>query len=338
MTDISLKILESAGTIVEHSRDNVIMHEYNGKKYYVKQFPMDEKSFKILLYFKLLEFMGIKTPNITTYTRANGFNDDIYIISEECGKKSVSSLGELPKSEELRQKIARIIYTADLLGLGDIATDNIIQSENELFLIDFEALNTNRRFPAQNPFENMGEDKYSVARSFDLHNTKGQIAKLIELPTKGALNDLELDESSKKEIEERFFSLNKERLHKLAMSVLIEQFPEEYILSKLPEIFKELTERYEELDKSRKRLETEVQFEEIEQTNPIIGEKAFTPENRFTMAHMTNIHYMLEIEELRSGLCGRPVIDPYKIAKSQEEMLRIKRDHSTKEESQIALK
>ena len=282
MTDTSFKILQSPHTSIKSSKDNVVMYEYNNKKYYVKCMSQDEKTFKILLSFKLLEYMNIKVPNITTYYN-NSFYEDIYIISEECGIKAVSTVGTLPQDKNLRKEIARIIYTADLLGLGDIAMDNIIQSDDGLFLIDFEALRTNDSFRPQNPFGNMGDEKYSIARSFDLHNTKGQALKMSQLPEKGALNDLEIDEESKKEVEERFFSLSTKKLEELISSVLSNQFPKQKLSNEqLENISKELKERYKELSKSKKQSETENQFEEIEQQKPttsyLIHETIITPE------------------------------------------------------------
>ena len=264
--------------------------------------------------------MGVKAPNIMTCHHNAEFGNDIYIISEECGKEPAASLGELPDDISLRTEIAKIIYIADLLGLGDIAMDNIIQSDSGLFLIDFEALNTNKRFPPQNPFGDMGENKYSIARSFDLHNTKGQIQKPLELPVKGALNDLTLDEESKKQIEERFFSLSPNILNEMISSILKTQFPVEFIEKDLPEIVEEFTSRYVELKKSRKHAQEEEHFENVEQRRPTLDlyrTKAETQEELQTNQFYTSptvMHFQGTQLSVHHDLAGTFTMDGLNIA------------------------
>lgn len=263
MTDLAKKVLSAQGTLVEHSRNSVMLHEYEGKKYYVKTLPLDAKTFKVLLSFKLLEYMGVKIPNITTIPTESKYNEELYVLSEECGQKTVASLGEIPNDPDLQKEIAKIIYISDFLGLGDIANDNIIQSGKDLYLIDFETMGTNAHFGTLNPYGMMGDDDYSIARSFDLHNAKGNPTKTSELPKIGAKTRLSLDETSKIEIEEKFFSLDGTKLKEIIDSVLKEQFPKEFIEKDLDSIKKELTARYLELYNAKNQTIIEEEFVEV---------------------------------------------------------------------------
>jgi len=248
---IAQKIRETPGNPIRNSKDNVEEHEFEGKKYYIKIKPTNEVTFKILLYFRLLHYMGINIPNIMAYSDKGA----TYIISEECGTTQVSPLGELPREEVLRKQIAKIIYTADLLGLYDIATDNIIQHGNDLFLIDFELTNPTRNFCPINPFDGLGDAPYTVAKSFAQHNTKGNIELLRKLSLTEEPNDLSIDEMSKREIERRFFFSIPGQIDDAVDYIFKCQFPRKSIdKDQLNEITEKLRSRCKELCRSYNRI------------------------------------------------------------------------------------
>ncbi len=278
MGDINCILLNNSKIIKQATLYKPAVKKYNhmGNNYFVKEYQLSNsfqknKVLKILLTFELLKYMNINIPEISTY-----YDDNkrlLKVLSKECGIEQIAEQSSLPNSKNEQEELAKIIYTADLLGLGDVANDNIIKGDDKLFLIDFDPIDSsiNSRFKPLNVFGNMGEEKYSVAKSFDLHNTKGNFEKLCEIPEFGANTDLTISENNKKNIEEKFFSLNRTKINEIVNNTINKYFNN--ISVDYTKIKEEIIERYEYILKSSKeaanKKDCEKNYSEVDMAKPL---------------------------------------------------------------------
>ncbi len=268
MGDISNNILLSKSEIVKEAtyyKPAVKKYQYENNNYFVKEYRLSNdfqknKLLKILITFEFLKYMDINIPEILTYYDKS--ENILKVLSKECGNEYIAELGILPNDKREQDELAKIIYTADLLGLGDIANDNILKGKNGLVLIDFDPIDNsnNSRFKPLDVFGKMGEENYSVAKSFDLHNTKGIIELLCEIPEFGSNTNLSINKNDKQTIEEKFFNLNRAKISEIINNAGNKYFKN--ILVDFTKIEEEFINRYEYVLKTRNKANTNINTED----------------------------------------------------------------------------
>ena len=280
---------------------------YFSKEFFISNDFQKNKILKTLVSFEILNFMGIKTAEFLTYYDNN--SNILNVLSKEVDGKKVAELGKLPDDKIQQKEIAKIIYTADLLGFGDIANDNIISNNENLYLIDFEPFDNSRnsRFRPLDVFGKMGEENYSVAKSFDLHNTKGIIDLICQIPEFGTNTDLSLSSEDKEIIEKKYFGITLENLDKIINNTLEKFFSKVNISSEVINNFKkDFKDRQKRLFNDRENLKYQDTSDYIKSLSP----KSTKSLGNFTFSNSTEI------------LSGEPAVNNYfsdKILREEEE-------------------
>lgn len=127
------KIIEKLNT-----KDNVEKCDINGEIYYTKEDELDTKEGQVFIknffYFELLKSCGIAVPEITLKIQ----DDKVCLFSKEIKGTNPGVQKEFTLDTKYINNFAKMVFIADILGLSDIAIDNVIVQDGTLHLIDFE--------------------------------------------------------------------------------------------------------------------------------------------------------------------------------------------------------
>lgn len=258
-------ILQTKPTPISGSKDGVQIYTYNNKKYFVRKYDSEKVElnlFNRLLSFELFKQMGILIPNFSIIKDGASHTSDadfFYLLSEDCEGKPLGGVDIYNSSidQKYHQQLAKIIYVADLFNFSDLAKDNIFVSSNEdLIVIDFDLPKVNHLFPPQNVFK----EPYNLAKSLDMHTTKGQWRLMNQVSMKDeAESSIDLTKEEKQIIEAQFFKINSEFLNNL-INITKEKYFKECKLSN------EIIEDYKNAILQRV-IEVVKQKQEVEQIN-----------------------------------------------------------------------